>query len=324
MNEPLELVKRWLQGRRSDLVGSQGSLIGMDIGSYGLRAIVADLHGQQVITDHRPLPVGNAQTVVDQALELAQGLMQQISRPAQHVTRIGIGFGGPVDSDAGVTRLSHRASGWENYPLAQRFEEAFDAQTLLDNDANMIALGEAACGAGHDRRYLFYLHLSSGVGGGIVLDGHLYHGANKIAGEIGHTIVRYDGPPCSCGGNGHLESYVSLGGLLRRVNELGVRTDDLEQVFADHEAGKQTIAETTETLGRTLANVVNVIDPEMIVIGGIVARIGGQSFIEGISRQLEAGLPPTMRRSVPVVASMFGYDGVAVGGLALAACSLSD
>lgn len=323
MDEPLELVKRWLQRRQNDLAGSQGSVIGVDIGSYGLRAIVADLQGQQVIADHRPLPTGNADTIVEQVLDLTRGVLQKSARP-QHVARIGLGFGGPVDINAGVTRLSHRASGWENYPLATRFEEAFDAPAMLDNDANVTALGEATCGAGANRRNLFYLHLSSGVGGGIVLDGRLYHGSTMVAGEIGHVIVRYDGPPCSCGGNGHLESYVSIGGLLRRVNELGLRTDDLEQVFGEEQAGKQTVAETTEMLGRMLANVATLLDPEMIVIGGTVARIGGEAFIQAISEQLQAGLPLTMRRDVPVVASTFGHDSVAVGALALAACSLSD
>ncbi|HEY0735719.1 MAG TPA: ROK family protein [Herpetosiphonaceae bacterium] len=323
MDEPLELVKRWLQRRQNDLAGSQGSVIGVDIGSYGLRAIVADLQGQQVVADHRPLPTGNADTIVEQVLDLTRGVLQQMVRP-QHVARIGLGFGGPVDINAGVTRLSHRASGWENYPLATRFEDAFDAPAMLDNDANVTALGEATCGAGADRRNLFYLHLSSGVGGGIVLDGRLYHGTTMIAGEIGHVIVRYDGPPCSCGGNGHLESYVSIGGLLRRVNELGLRTDDLEQVFGEEQAGKQTVAEATEMLGRILANVATLLDPEMIVIGGTVGRIGGEAFIQAISNQLQAGLPPTMRRDVPVVASTFGHDSVAVGALALAACSLSD
>lgn len=323
MDEPLELVKRWLQRRQNDLAGSQGSVIGVDIGSYGLRAIVADLQGQQVVADHRPLPTGNADTVVEQVLDLTRGVLQQVARP-QQVARIGLGFGGPVDINTGMTRLSHRASGWENYPLATRFEEAFDAPAMLDNDANVTALGEATCGAGADRRNLFYLHLSSGVGGGIVLDGRLYHGTTMVAGEIGHVIVRYDGPPCSCGGNGHLESYVSIGGMLRRVNELGLRTDDLEQVFGEHEAGKQTVAESTEMLGRMLANLATLLDPDLIVIGGTVARIGGDMFIQSISDQLQAGLPPTMRRDVPVVASTFGHDSVAVGALALAACSLSD
>lgn len=324
MSEPLELVQRWLERGRTDLMGSQGSVLGVDVGSYGLRVVLADLQGQQVISDHRPLPEGDAEEVVTQTLDLARALLDRGGKSAQHLVRVGIGFGGPVDGDAGVTRLSHRMSGWEQYPLAQRFEEALDAPTLIDNDANVIALGEAMCGAGSAVQSLFYLHLSSGVGGGLVLGGRLHDGATTTAGEIGHALVRYDGPPCSCGATGHLESYVSVGGLLRRANELGMRTDDLEQVFADGEAGQQTVAEATELLGMTLANVVNLIDPHMIVIGGIVARIGGEALLKATQTRLIDALPPTMRRDVPVVASTFGYESVAVGALALAACSLRE
>lgn len=324
MSEPLELVQRWLERGRSDLMGSQGSVLGVDIGSYGLRVMLADLQGQQVITDHRALPDGEAEVVVEQSLELARGLLDRAGKSAQQLVRIGIGFGGPVDGETGVTRLSHRMRGWERYPLAQRFEDALEAPTLIDNDANVTALGEATCGAGSQVHSLFYLHLSSGVGGGLVLDGRLYPGATTTAGEIGHAIVRYDGPPCSCGANGHLESYVSVGGLLRRANELGLRTEDLEELFADGEAGRQTISEATELLGTTLANVVNLIDPDMIVIGGIVGRLGGEPLLQAIHDRLTEALPPTMRRDVPVVAATFGYDSVAVGGLALAACSLRD
>lgn len=324
MSEPLELVQRWLERGRSDLMGSQGSVLGVDIGSYGLRVLLADLQGQQVLTDHRPFPEGDADAVVAQALDLTRTLLDRAGTSAQQLVRIGIGFGGPVDDVAGVTRLSHRLSGWERYPLAQRFEDAFDAPALIDNDANVIALGEASCGAGSEVNSLFYLHLSSGVGGGLVLGGRLYDGATTTAGEIGHAIVRYDGPPCSCGAKGHLESYVSVGGLLRRANELGLRTDDLAEVFADGEPGQQTVAEATELLGTTLANVVNLIDPHMIVVGGIVARIGGDRLLQAVHDRLLDALPPTMRRDLPVVSATFGYDSVAVGALALAACSLRD
>ena len=324
MNEPLELVKRWLQRGSGELVGSQGAVLGVDVGSYGLRVVYGDLHGSQVVAEQRPLPSGTPDEVVNEAVDLARGVLRQAGSSEQHVVRIGVGFGGPVDGDAGLTRLSHRSSGWERYPLAQRFEDALNVPTLIDNDANVIALAEATCGAGSDARCLFYLHLSSGVGGGLVLDGRLYDGETTTAGEIGHAVVRYDGPPCSCGANGHLESYVSIAGLLRRANELGMRTDDLQEMFNGSDAARQTISEATELLGTALANVVCLLDPSIIVVGGIVARMGGEPFVATIHDRLIDALPPTMRRDVPVAPSTFGYDSVAVGGLALAASSLRE
>jgi glucokinase len=324
MSASFERVKDCLQRESHDLISSQGVLVGMDIGSYGLRVIVADVQGQQVHTDHRPMSTSSPDDAVEQVLALAHGVLGHSGKSLQHVARVGIGFGGPVDCDAGVTRLSHRFAGWEHYPLAARIEEALDAPALLDNDANLIALGEARCGAGRDVRHLFYLHLSSGVGGGLVLNDRVYHGATMTAGEIGHATVRSDGPPCSCGGRGHLESYVSVGGLLRRANELGMNIDDLEQVFSSHDGGRQTLDEAVNLLGLALSNVVSLLDPQLIVVGGVVTRIGGDTFVQSISQHLEASLPPSMRRNVPVVASTFGYDSVAVGALALAMQSLWD
>ncbi|WP_026370234.1 ROK family protein [Kallotenue papyrolyticum] len=324
MNEPLERIKHWLQHWDGDLMGSQGALLGLDIGSYGLRVVLADVQGHQVLSESRPLPQDGPERVVAEALDLIRSVLHQAGMQPQHLVRIGIGFGGPVDKHAGTTRLSHRAAGWEHFPLAARFEEALDTPALLDNDANLIALAEATFGVGHNVQNLFYLHLSSGVGGGMVLDGRLYSGATSTAGEIGHAIVRYDGPPCSCGARGHLESYLSVGGLLRRANELGLRTDNLDDLFGESAIGRQVLAEATELLGMMLANIVTVLDPEMIVLGGVVTRRGGESFLATIQQRLTESLPPTMRRDVPVLASTFGFDSVAVGALALAAQSLRD
>ncbi len=324
VDESLELIKGWLSRADGNLLGGQGSVVGVDVGSYGLRAIVADLNGTKAHSAIKTLPEGDAETITAAALALVGDLLATSGTHARQLVRIGIGFGGPVDADAGVTRVHYRRPGWERFPLAERFEAAFDAPALLDNDANVIALGEACCGAGQEAQNVFYLHLSTGVGGGMVIDGRLYHGATTTAGEIGHAIVRRDGPTCSCGAKGHLESYVSLRALLRRLGELGVATDDLAVVFGNGAAAKQTLAEATELLGMTLANVVTLLDPQMIVVGGIVARTGGEAWIKQLSQALHAALPPTLVHDIPVALSTFNHDSVAIGGLALALTSLNE
>ena len=324
MNAPLEQIKGYLQRGQSDLIGSQGVLVGVDLGSYGLRAIAADMHGERIAADNRALPDATPDAIVADALELVQGLIAQNGWSPEQVVRVGVGFGGPVDAHAGVTRVSYRLPGWEQFPVVDRFEAALAAPTLLDNDANVTALGEAQCGVGHAVRNLFYLHLSTGVGGGMVIDKRLYGGATTTAGEIGHAIVRRDGPRCSCGGNGHLEAYVSIGGLLRRAGELDLHTDDLEHLFNGNAAGQQTVEEATDLLGLALANVVTLLDPDMIVVGGTVARIGGEPFLGLLRQRLPELLPPTMRRDVALVASTFGADSVAVGALALAMQSVGE
>ncbi len=324
MPDSLELVKQWLRAGDGGLLGSQGAVLGVDIGSYGLRAIVADLQGLQVHGAGRSLPDGNAETITEAGITLVRELLESSGMQARRLLRIGIGFGGPVDADAGLTRIHHRRPGWESFPLAERFEAAFDTQALIDNDANVIALGEACCIAGRDVHDLFYLHLSTGVGGGMVLDGRLYNGAATTAGEIGHAIVRADGARCSCGGRGHLEAYVSVGALLRRLGELGLETNEIGAIFGDSEAARQTVSEATDLLGITLANVVAMIDPQMIVVGGIVARTGGEQWLATVGQKLNELLPPTLAHGVEVVPSTFNHESVAVGALALAFNSLQE
>lgn len=319
---PLERVKQWLSGNAGGVVGSQGALVGLDIGSYGLRAMLADLQGTQLHCANAPLPDGDAETTTTAALDLVRGLLEQSGIQQRYIARIGIGFGGPVDGAAGVTRVSYRQPGWEQFPLAARFEDVFDAQTFVDNDANVTALAEAVCGAGSEAHDLFYLHLSTGVGGGMVVGDRLYHGATTTAGEIGHAVVHREGPPCSCGGQGHLECYVSVSSLLRRLGELGSQTNDLNEVFAPTPAAQQVVREAAELLGVVLANVVALTDPQLIVVGGIVARTGGEQFLAQVRDELLQLQPPNFIRPIPVLPATFGTDSVAVGGLALAVESL--
>jgi glucokinase len=235
---------------------------------------------------------------------------------------VGVGFGGPVDSRSGRVLLSPRMRGWEQFPLQERFEDAFDATTLVDNDANLIALAEATFGVGKDVEHLFYLHLSSGVGGGMVLDGRLYHGATTTAGEIGHAVVGmgWDG----VGQPATLEQLLSISGLLTRAGELGLRTDNLNDIFGANPIGRRVVQETVTILSMRLAQLVALLDPQMIVLGGIVVRIGGEPFIAALREEMQRYIMPQFARPVQLLASVLGPDSIAIGGLALALESLRD
>ncbi|GAC1363700.1 MAG: ROK family protein [Herpetosiphon sp.] len=324
MHESLQQIERWFARESRTLVGSQGTIAGIDIGSYGLRAVLTDLQHGTMYSQIGPSPDGDPDATIKAACDLVRALLKESGREARHLARIGIGFGGPVDAERGITRVSYRRPGWEEVALAARMEEAFNAPVLVDNDANVIALAESTWGAGIDSQNLFYLHLSSGVGGGLVIDGRLYHGASSSAGEIGHAIVQPDGPPCSCGSHGHVESYLSLGALLRRMGELGVQSDDLDVLWQDTSAAKQTVTEACVLLGRVIANVVVLTDPGLVVVGGIVARSGGEAFLEPLRHEVHRCLTPAFHHPIPVVPSTFGYDSVAAGGLALALASLQE
>jgi glucokinase len=329
--------------RTGSLLGLGGYLLGVDIGGYGLQVALANVQGELLRTVHQPLARGTAAPqVVLTALEMVRGLFKESGvRPAQLV-RVGVGFGGPVDVGQGVTILSHRMPGWERYPLRQVFEEAFDVTTLVDNDARVIALGEALYGVGRGVRDLFYIHLSSGVGGGLVQGGQLYRGATTTAGEIGHTLIREDGPQCSCGRPGHLEALVSAPALIARARELsredaaplealaradpqGLRVQHIvEAARQGHAPSRQVLAEAAHYLALAVANLVNLLNPEMVVLGGVVARLSGEDLLAPL-RQEVAGLAMAVPgEAVRIVLGSLGETSVVVGATALALQSLGE
>lgn len=324
MNDARILVQDRLARNSWGLLGTQGYILGIDIGGFGLRAALVDLHSHTYTAVHREVSTTNASAVVVDAIELARALLHESGVAPGHVVRIGVGFGGPVDARAGVTILSHRMAGWERLPLREQIEEALGAVTLLDNDANLIALAEATFGAGRDVQHLFYLHLSSGVGGGLVLDGRLYHGATTTAGEIGHAVVGPIDPLRPRERPGTLEQHLSIAGLLRRASELGLETDLLSDVFGDHAVGRQIIGETADLLAVRLSQIVALIDPQMIVMGGVVARNGGEALIAAIQERIPSYMVSLVERPVPIVASVLGFESVAIGGVALALESMRD
>lgn len=229
MTDPKRLVQELLAHNSWGLLGTQGYVVGVDLGGYGLRAALVDLHNHTYTSVYDDIQSQNPYSIVEHVTTMVRSLLADNGVTPDRLIRIGIGFGGPVDSLQGVIRLSTRVPGWENFPIKESFEQAFDTFTLVENDANLIALGEATFGIGHGCDHLFYMHLSSGVGGGLVLDGQLYHGATATAGEIGHAVVGqiWDGvgqPPT-------LEALVSIEGLLRRAGVLGLTTQNLNDIL---------------------------------------------------------------------------------------------
>ncbi len=322
MSDPRMLVQDRLTNHTWGLLGSQGYVLGLDIGSYGLRAALIDLHSHTYASSHRESPGGSAETVFDAALNLAQDLLSEQHVTTDRLVRIGVGFPGPVDFRRGVTLLSPRVPGWEQFPVCERIEAVLGAATLVDNDANLIALAEATFGAGRDIQNLFYLHLSTGVGGGLVLDGRLYHGATTTAGEIGHAVVGPVDPTGREGRPGTLEEYLSISGLLRRAAALGLETTSLDDIFDDGPVGRQVVGEAAGLLGARLSQISALLDPNLIVLGGIVARIGGERFLKQVEERTRAYDGQMIARHVPLVASVLGAESVAIGGLSLALGSL--
>lgn len=232
----------------------------------------------------------DAMTDIRQMVHLARQVLAGTTPDA-----VGVSFGGPVDAERGVVRLSHHVPGWENVPLADILRGEFSAPVVVDNDANAGALGEHRYGAGQGYSSLLYITVSTGVGGGWILNGIPWRGAENMAGEIGHTVVDPAGPSCLCGKRGCLESLASGPYMVERARKLleedpgagellrGLFGGNLEALTTRHlsEAAhsgdpfaRQVLADGASALGTGIGNAANLINPELFVLGGGVTKSG--------------------------------------------------
>ena len=262
-------------------------------------------------------PGASAQTDIEMMVAMGRELLGE-ERPSH----IGISFGGPVDYKSGVVRLSHHVPGWENVPIQQLFAEAFGAPVGVDNDANVAALGEWRFGAGRGVADLLYVTVSTGVGGGWILDGRPYRGASGMAGEIGHTVVDPNGPTCLCGKRGCVERLASGPYMAQDVAEarglpLEAVTGKLvaEWAAAGEETAVAILERGAKGLGVGLGNAANLLNPSRIVLGGGVTKSGERWWHLVRQAAHETALPEVQFDIVP---AQLGDDAPLWGAVALA------
>lgn len=227
-------------------------------------------------------------------------------REEENFTAIGVGFGGPVDFASQQVVLSTHVGGWQGFDLPAWLREEFAVPVLMDNDANVGALGEGVHGAGRGFRPLFYMTLSTGIGGGILLESGLYRGADSYAGEIGHLNVRPDGPLCLCGSNGCLERMCC--GL-----------------WLEHDYGKSAqvlmqdrafVERYVVDLARGLKAAVMLLNPARIVIGGGISK-AGEALFGPLRAELRRQITSWSRARLDVLPAALGDDSVLWGAFEL-------
>ncbi|HEY5638726.1 MAG TPA: ROK family protein [Dehalococcoidia bacterium] len=263
----------------------------IDLGGTNVRAIVAGLDGKISGDDRRP---SRAQDGLDATIgEMLASLGRACSEAGVETSGLsGLGVASPgwVDTERGVVPAAPQLVGWRDVPLVEMLQERLGVTVRLENDANAAALGENVYGAGRGTRHMLYITVSTGVGAGIVADGRLYGGAKGSAGEIGHTIVDPSGPRCGCGNSGCLESLSSGTAIARRAEEVAERGESgalaaikaregrlsarlVADAARDGDAASAAIYEEAgRFLGIALANAVNLLSPEAIVLGGGVMQ----------------------------------------------------
>lgn len=264
----------------------------MDVGGTKLATVVADGKGNILQKIRKPTEAEKGvEHVIDKLFGMVHETLDLAELTLDDILGIGVSFGGETDTKAGL--VYPHLPGWEAYPLKDKIETEFNLPAIVENDANAGALAEWMFGAGRGYDYVVYMTMGTGIGGGIVADGKIYHGANNSAGEVGHQILLPDGPPCRCGKRGCLEALCSGPGIARRTQEaireepntliLELAGGDINAVKAEFvvEAAKKDdhlanrlIEETGFYMGWGITNLVNIVNPEVVVIGTIAVAAG--------------------------------------------------
>jgi len=318
-------------GRRSTLVDLAAGLrfVGIDIGATSIDVAVTDgrLSVMSQISEDSDVRVG-PERVLARSLEMTRKLLAElgIERPAG----VGIGVPGPVDFHSGVPVTPPIMPGWDGYPVRDAMSRELGCPVLLDNDVNVMALGEQHAGVAKRARDFLFVKIGTGIGCGIVIDGELYRGVDGCAGDIGHIRVDEFGPTCACGNTGCLEAFFGGAALARDataaakagrsavlkalLDERGVLTAaEVAVAAAQGDAvAVQLVRDGGRRVGHVLASLVSFFNPGLIVIGGRVSRLGHVLLAEIRAVVYRRSLP-LATGNLPLVLSELGDSAGVIG-----------
>ncbi|MEW6097525.1 MAG: ROK family glucokinase [bacterium] len=306
-------------------------VIAVDLGGTNIRVALVDQNGKIIEKkDTRTKVSEGHKVVIQQMKELIWEVIRKTKLDIQQICGIGIGSPGPLNTKTGVI-IDTPNLGWKNVGLKDAIQQEFHLPTYVDNDANLAALGEYWLGAGKEVENLICLTLGTGIGGGIILNGEVFHGAGDVAGELGHVIVDPNGLKCGCGNHGCMEAYASGPGIVKRtifaikegrktlINEL--TSGDLEKItplvvyqaaLKQDELANYIIKETGRYLGIGIISIVNVLNPQLVIIGGRVAQMGNL-LLKYIKEEVikRAYLEPC--KQISIVLAQLGDDAGIIG-----------
>jgi glucokinase len=317
---------------------SKDRIIGVDIGGTKIAAGLVNHKGEITTQIRTPMianrDAGDAFAAVVSAIEL---LLSKDPGSRNLIGGIGICAPGPLDPRTGVVINPPNLPCWRNFPLGAEIEKAYRVPVKIENDANAAALAESHWGAGRDYRHIFYTSLGTGIGTGIVFDGHIYNGRTGAAAEGGHMSIDYRGPLCGCGKPGCIEILAAGPAIARRAraslaaekNPRSIMLDDArgnldavssEMVGKAYAAGdpmaKQVLEETVDLLSLWLSNIVDLLEPDVIIIGGGVADMLTPFFGEIVDAIAKYCIN-SRSREIPMIKAHYGEDSGIAGGAAL-------
>ncbi len=312
--------------------------VGVDVGGTKVAAGLVDSSGKITRQTRTPMVATDAVAglaAVTSAIGAVYSAPDLSPQLKNSISGIGICAPGPLNPQTGVIINPPNLPGWRNFPLAAEISKAYSLPVRVDNDGNAAALAEALWGAGRGYRSVFYATIGTGIGSGIVFDGRIYHGRTGAAAEGGHMSIDYRGPRCGCGKLGCIEALASGPAIARRASEqiaAGSRSSILdlagghpdritsEMVGQAYRAGdplaKKVLLETATFLTVWLGNIVDLLEPGVMILGGGAASLL-QPFFEEIRDQLPAWCVNSQCQDIPLLAAHYGADAGIAGGGAL-------
>ena len=305
------------------------AFVGIDLGGTQLRVAVANSRGQitTVVREATEAAKGK-QHVIDRIVAAVAQALKEDRTATRQVRTLGMGMPGPLDPATGVVIHPVNLPGFRNVPLNRILTRRTGIRSYIHHDAHLAALGEYRRGAARGANDLVYMTVSTGIGAGIMLRGELYAGAHGIAGEIGHVVVQRNGPRCTCGNDGCVEAIASGTGITRAVREQAPRTpssslhriehptaEDVTHAARAGDALALSILENAGAyLGIALGTLINLLNPELIVLGGSVLK-SGPPLLKPMRASMIASSWKSSRRGLRIVRPALGGDAGLIGAV---------
>ncbi|OQX88678.1 hypothetical protein B6D60_01585 [candidate division KSB1 bacterium 4484_87] len=263
-----------------------GLFVGLDLGGTNLKYALGNKNGELLIDRSRPSKADvSREAVFDTMADAINEMIGEAEKIGERIVGIGVGSPGSIDFENGrLIGDTPNIVNWSDVPIKATLEKKFALPVFTDNDANIMALAEARNGAAKGYRNVLCLTLGTGIGGGILLDGKLWRGSHFSGAEVGHMIIKYGGRLCNCGNHGCFEQYASATGLVKNfieiIEEKGIK-DQFPEInpklifklgLENHPIALEAISLTLEYLAAGIASIANVIDPEIVVLGGGISE----------------------------------------------------
>ena len=292
--------------------------VGVDIGGTNLKAGLADENGQLLaVQKMKVASVTDQQSLAWTIVAMTQELAKSAGVPLDDIASVGVGVPGTVEIRSGSIGYTCNLP-LRNVPLRKLFHHYLSIPLYIENDANCAALAEYYVGAGRDSKRFVTITLGTGVGAGIIHNGKVYHGANGMAGEVGHMSIVYHGEPCPCGRRGCWERYAATTALVRAAQEENPAWKDGRAIFAAAEAGNETVLALldawTDEIAQGLAGMVHIFNPQLILIGGGVSA-QQKLLIEPIAEKVKASVMPAFAEGLEIRAAQLHNDAGMVGAV---------